>query len=114
MILRRGLALLLLTAFLTAVVLLGVIWVMEKGPSPTLTALFRRRTGLPPHAFLVACRMAKAKEMLQSSRQSVMSVARQLNFPSAQHFATQFKRETGLTPSDWRRHNQPEKQGERT
>ncbi len=42
MILRRGLALLLLTAFLTAVVLLGVIWVMEKGPSPTLTALFCR------------------------------------------------------------------------
>ena len=82
--------------------------------APTLTTLFRRRTGLPPHAFLVACRMAKAKEMLQSSRQSVMSVARQLNFPSAQHFATQFKRETGLTPSDWRRHNQPEKQGERT
>ena len=82
--------------------------------APTLTALFRRRTGLPPHAFLVACRMAKAKEMLQSSRQSVMSVARQLNFPSAQYFATQFKRETGLTPCGWRRQKQRDRQGERT
>ena len=33
---------LLLTLLLTAIVLLGVIWVMEKGPSPTLTATFCR------------------------------------------------------------------------
>lgn len=33
---------LLLTLVLTVIVLLGVIWVMEKGPSPTLTATFCR------------------------------------------------------------------------
>lgn len=33
---------LLWTVLLTAVVLLGVVWVMEKGPSPTMTTLFCR------------------------------------------------------------------------
>ena len=74
--------------------------------APTLTTLFRRRTGLPPHAFLVACRIDKAKEALALSRQGVSAIARQLGFPSSQYFATQFKRETGLTPRAWRRQNQ--------
>lgn len=75
--------------------------------APTLTALFRRRTGLPPHAYLVACRIAKAKESLAGSRRGVSEIARQLGFPSSQYFATQFKRETGLTPRAWRRQNRP-------
>ncbi len=73
--------------------------------APTLTTLFRRRTGLPPHAFLVSCRIAKAKETLARTRQGVAEIARQLGFPSSQYFATQFKRETGLTPRGWRRQN---------
>ena len=82
--------------------------------APTLTTLFRRRTGLPPHAFLIACRIDKAKELLAKSRHDVSEVARRLGFPSSQYFATQFKRGTGLTPRDWRRQNRSEKQGERT
>ena len=74
--------------------------------APTLTTLFRRRTGLPPHAFLVSCRIAKAKEALARTQQGVAEIARQLGFPSSQYFATQFKRETGLTPRAWRRQNQ--------
>ena len=77
--------------------------------APTLTALFRRRTGLPPHAYLVACRIAKAKDALAKSRQEVSAIARQLGFPSSQYFATQFKRETGLSPRDWRRQNKQSK-----
>ena len=71
--------------------------------APTLTTLFRHRTGLPPHAFLVACRIDKAKEILVKSQQDISAIARQLGFHSSQYFATQFKRETGLTPRDWRR-----------
>ena len=81
--------------------------------APTLTALFRRRTGLPPHAYLVACRIAKAKEALAKSRQGMSAIARQLGFPSSQYFATQFKRETGITPRDWRRQIQ-QKEGQDT
>ena len=82
--------------------------------APTLTTLFRRRTGLPPHAFLVACRIEKAKAALAKSRQDILTIARRLGFPSSQYFATQFKRETGLSPRDWRRQNQPKQQGENT
>ncbi|MBO7686367.1 MAG: helix-turn-helix transcriptional regulator, partial [Kiritimatiellae bacterium] len=70
--------------------------------APKLNILFKRKTGIPPHAFLVSCRMAAAKEQLTSSDARVSDIAQQLGFPSAQHFATQFKRETGLTPRAWR------------
>jgi AraC family transcriptional activator of pobA len=46
--------------------------------------------------------MAAAKERLASTKASVSDIAQRLGFPSAQHFATQFKRETGLTPRAWR------------
>lgn len=67
-----------------------------------LTTCFRRETGLPPHAFLVFCRIAAAKEMLASTKKSVGAIAHDLGFPSAQHFATQFRHETGMTPLAWR------------
>ena len=70
--------------------------------APKLNLLFKRKTGIPPHAFLVSCRMAAAKEQLVAADARVTDVALQLGFPSSQHFATQFKRETGMTPSDWR------------
>ena len=72
--------------------------------APKLNHLFKRKTGIPPHAFLVSCRMAAAKEQLASSDARVSDIAQRLGFPSAQHFATQFKRETGLTPRAWRTH----------
>ena len=73
--------------------------------APKLNLLFKRKTGIPPHAFLVSCRMAAAKERLTSSDARVSDIAQLLGFPSAQHFATQFKRETGLTPRAWRAHH---------
>lgn len=70
-----------------------------------LTFCFRRETGLPPHAFIVFCRIARAKEMLSASRRSVVAIAHELGFPTAQHFATQFRRETGMSPMEWRARN---------
>ena len=70
--------------------------------APKLNLLFKRKTGIPPHAYLVSCRLAAAKERLASSDARVTDIAQLLGFPSAQHFATQFRRETGMTPRDWR------------
>ena len=67
-----------------------------------LTESFRRETGLPPHAFVVFCRIAKAKEILSSTKTSVGAIANALGFTSSQHFATQFRRETGMSPLEWR------------
>lgn len=68
-----------------------------------LTTRFKEATGLPPHAFILHCRIEQAKERLAQGSDSVVSLASELGFPSSQHFAVQFKSATGLTPTAWRR-----------
>lgn len=63
----------------------------------------RRATGLPPHQFLIACRMEKAKSMLRDTDMSIAAIANSLGIATAQHFATLFRRETGMTPRAWRK-----------
>lgn len=68
-----------------------------------LNQLFKRATGLPPHAYLTSLRIEAAKKLLSTGNRSVTSIARRLGYPSSQHFAAQFRRETNFSPSDWRR-----------
>lgn len=71
--------------------------------SPSNLALrFKTLVGLPPHSFLVHCRIEKAKKLLVDPKAKVSEIAKSLGFPSAQHFATQFKNTTGKTPREWR------------
>lgn len=70
-----------------------------------LTSLFKKTTGLPPHAFLLACRIQRAKELLHGTSQSISQIAQLLNFSSPQHLAMHFKRETGTTPTAYRKDN---------
>ena len=67
-----------------------------------LLSAFKQQTGAPPHAFLISCRIVRAKEMLAAGPQTVASVATDLGFATPQHFAAQFKLATGLTPREWR------------
>ncbi len=69
---------------------------------PKLTDRVRQRTGLPPHQFLLLCRIEKAKELLAGPERSIGAVANLVGIASARHFATLFKRETGQTPRQWR------------
>ena len=52
-----------------------------------------------PEVFL---KVVRAKELLAESDAKVTAVAQALGFPSAQHFATQFRNVTGQTPRAWR------------
>ena len=71
--------------------------------SPTsLLHRFKRLTGFPPHAFVLSCRIEKAKQELARGELPVATIADNLGFPSAQHFATIFRRIVGATPSEWR------------
>lgn len=69
---------------------------------PKLTECVRRLTGLPPHQFVVSCRMEKAKELLERTDRDIGDIANSLGIATAQHFATLFRRETGLSPLAWR------------
>lgn len=63
---------------------------------------FKKLTGLPPHAFLMARRIDKAKGMLAHGNMSVTAIASALGFSSSQHFATSFISATGKTPRQWK------------
>ena len=58
---------------------------------------------LPPHQFVVSCRMEKAKDALATTDRSVAAIANDLGIATAQHFATLFRRETGMSPTAWRK-----------
>lgn len=67
-----------------------------------LAVRFKALVGMPPHAFLIHCRIDRAKELLRQPSARISSVADSLGFPSSQHFATQFKMVTGKTPREWK------------
>ncbi len=72
-----------------------------------LNRLFKRAIGLPPHAYLKSLRIEQAKKHLGAGDLTVSDIARKLGYPSSQHFATQFRQETGLSPRAWRISQQP-------
>jgi AraC-like DNA-binding protein len=64
---------------------------------------FKRETGLPPHAYLLNCRIRCAQEMLKCGKQSIDAISDMLRFSSRQHFSTIFKRTVGIPPGQYRR-----------
>lgn len=62
---------------------------------------FKRVTGLPPHAYLLKCRVDLAKRKLQEGRK-LASVAHELGFSSLPHFTKVFREITGVPPTQWR------------
>jgi AraC-like DNA-binding protein len=64
---------------------------------------FTRHLGLPPHRFHQQARLALAKDLLATTDLPLKSVAEQLDYPSEFYLMQQFKRLTGLTPTQWRK-----------
>jgi len=73
-----------------------------------LNTRFKQITGLPPYTYLLNCRLNEARQRLISTQTSITEIAIDLGFCTSQHFAVQFKRVFGITPSQCRRndHNQ--------
>lgn len=64
--------------------------------------VFKKETGMPPVEYANWRRVEKAKRLLQASSFPVTSIAMDLGFATSQHFATVFKRLTGLSPTVFR------------
>jgi len=72
----------------------------EASLSPAaFSEIFKRAAGLPPHAYLISCRIKKSQELLKSGKMSIKAISELLHFSSPQHFAMTFKRQTGTNPS---------------
>jgi AraC family transcriptional regulator len=61
--------------------------------------LFKSSTGLPPHQYVIARRVERAKDLLrQAERFSLADIAAEVGFSNQSHFTHHFKRLVGVTP----------------
>ena len=64
---------------------------------------FKTAVGQPPHQYVNAHRLERAKEMLMRGDQSLLDIAIALNFSSQANFTRAFRLGTGMTPGQFRR-----------
>lgn len=64
---------------------------------------FKEKVGVTPHKYLLNMRINKAKILLDSSDKSLVSIADESGFESQAYFCYVFKRETGMTPKEYRK-----------
>jgi AraC family transcriptional regulator len=61
--------------------------------------VFKNSTGLPPHQYVIARRVERAKELLRGrNRPSLAEVAAEVGFSDQSHFTRHFRRLVGITP----------------
>lgn len=63
---------------------------------------FKAATGRTPGAYLQAARVAVAKELLERGARSVQEVGTTVGYEDAAFFRALFRRETGMTPTEYR------------
>jgi transcriptional regulator GlxA family with amidase domain len=66
-----------------------------------LVRLFNRRVGMPPHAFLVQLRLARARQLLRGGT-SIAAAAADSGFFDQSALTRHFRRSLGVTPRQYR------------
>jgi len=64
--------------------------------------MFRESFGLPPHQYLLARRMNRARHLLRTTRLAFGDIALDCGFASASHFSNRFRHAIGATPGEYR------------
>ena len=64
---------------------------------------FKAATGQTPRAFVIACRIDRAKDLLANTALPLAEVAQGCGFADQAHFTTHFRRHVGIAPGAWRR-----------
>ena len=74
------------------------------------STVFSQQTGQTFTEYLIYLRLSKAKELLKTTGIKSSQIARDVGYNDAHYFSYIFKKNTGLTPSDYRSQyqNQPE------
>jgi AraC family transcriptional regulator len=65
--------------------------------------LFKGAVGVSPSRYHINLRMNEARRLLRETKMSVVDVALEVGYANPSHFAQLFRKETGLSPSDYRR-----------
>ena len=69
---------------------------------PYFSTLFRRHYGIPPHQYLTALRISRARQLLIGTDQSIGEIARLVGYEDFSAFSRSFSRLTGMTPRQFR------------
>jgi AraC-like DNA-binding protein len=69
----------------------------------TFFARFQAKVGMPPMEYLLAWRMALAKDLLRRRAAAVAEIAARVGYGSASTFSVAFTRHVGLSPSQFAR-----------
>ena len=67
---------------------------------------FTQSLGVPPHHYRMARRIDRARSLLQEPALSVTQIGIQIGFQETSSFTRAFRRFTGLTPTEYRRHRE--------
>jgi AraC family transcriptional regulator len=65
--------------------------------------LFKSAMGMAPSRYLITLRMDEAKRLLRETKRDIVTVGLDVGYANPSHFAQLFRKETGLSPSDYRR-----------
>jgi YesN/AraC family two-component response regulator len=68
-----------------------------------LTRCFRQETGVTPMVYLNRYRVNQAKALLASGKETITEVALAVGFSTSKYFDRVFRREVGMSPSEYRR-----------
>jgi len=80
----------------------------EAGLSPTyLHSLFTEALGVTPREYLTRVRLARARELLAATSLPTAEVAQACGIENVPYFFTLFRRRTGQTPGEFRKHHSP-------
>ena len=70
---------------------------------PHFDRLFTAQMGCPPKQFLLRCRMAEARRLLENDGLRIGEIAERLGYRDIYFFSRQFKERVGLPPAAYRR-----------
>lgn len=68
----------------------------------SFTRAFRKATNLTPHKYVMERRIAKARDMLTNSPESVADISYAVGFASQPHMTDVFRKQLGVTPGKYR------------
>lgn len=70
-----------------------------------LSNLFSRYTGSTLEHFIITHKIERVKELLVCNELNLTEISFKMNYSSVAHLSTQFKKITGLTPTDFMHHS---------
>ena len=65
--------------------------------------IFKQQLGISPYAYCLRLRMENARSLLEATELKIQDIAQKCGYDNALYFTQAFRKETGLTPSAYRK-----------